>query len=315
MATRGRKVSKGVETKPGLFISKAYCNKCGKSKSPTAFPSALDYYFSYNGLFPYCKECVEETYDDIEKKERTLSRSILIACRVMNVPYDEDVVGDMMKEGSFTNHPISYYMGRIKKKNIGRSKTPDYPAMELTFSEEVMNKYKLTFEDDENANNSFWGDSFSRDDVEFLESQYSFFKETIDISTHAETTLLKQLCKKLLWLKDAEESKNYKDIETLEKGLQSLMKSLKISPSDIEESKSGAMKTSFGEWVQDIEEHTPASFMKEEMKEGGMLFEDEDKMRRYYYNNIQRPLENFLKGKFNSTILDEDTGEEINGGI
>ena len=155
--------------------------------------------------------------------------------------------------------------------------------------------------------NEFWGDKYSLEDLEFLETEYSNFKQSYSPETYTDIVLLKRVCKKILAIRN-EEDVSGKNVGNLEKQLMALMKDLAISPAHANAASSGKSVDTFGMWIAEIEKKTPAQWLEEDGKD---LHFDVDDVHKYYDNYIVRPIRNYLTGTSNFDLVED--GYDIDG--
>ena len=94
-ATRSRRVdgvSKEFINKNGLSIKEVYCRKCMKTKKPSDFYQSTDSVLDSNLLMSVCKSCVSELYVNLYKAERTMEKTILRLCRILNIKFDTQTI-------------------------------------------------------------------------------------------------------------------------------------------------------------------------------------------------------------------------------
>jgi len=311
-----RTVGKEFVSKTGVAVTQQYCRKCMKTKPPKDFYQATDFELDSNGLQSICKPCVFELYDGYYLVERTLDKALLRLCRTLNVVYDTRVVDSVRKEinkaqedGRKAKQPFGIYRSRIGAMIARSGQMESEIDHDLTFYE------PLNLEPSDESlelmsHDQFWGENYTLDEVEFLDREYTSFKQNYSTDDHATVVLLKRLCKKILAIKQEEDSRG-KGVGALEKQLLVLMKDLAISPAHSNAANSGKMADVFGLWVKEIEKFTPAEYMESEAKD---LHHDVDNISLYYENYVKRPIRNFMTGNADYNILDED-GNVIDAGM
>jgi len=304
-----RTVKKEFTSITGVILTDNYCRRCRENLPPRQFYQATDLELDTGGIMSVCKPCCAELYDGMILTERTLDKTLLRMCRLLNIVYDESVVDSVRKEmvtaQSSTRkpkHPFAIYRSRVSTMLARGSKIEKDTNFDLTFfeprglqpSEESLELM---------SHDKFWGESYKFEEVEFLENEYSNFKRNYTTDDHATVVLLKMACKKLLAIKQVEDEGSKKGTGTLEKELMTLMKELAISPAHSNAASSGKMADIFGLWVKEIEKFTPAEWMENEAKD---LHHDVDNVALYYENYVKRPIRNFMTGNADYSILDEE---------
>lgn len=315
MAKRGRNLPKGRETATGEFIQANYCTKCMKTKRTGLFYQALDFYTHQNGLSHICKDCQYEIYDDLNKDFKTIQETLNKFCQIINIPFQREIAFSVEeyireKEEQGTEiHPVGIYQQRIKMAFRDRDTSGDFYSLSLTYSEEVNESKQLTEEEEIREADSFWDGIFTVSQLSFLNREYNRFKESFAMESPSEIYWLKQLIKKMLLKKEEENNENIdlKMVSDLEKEMQRIMKTLNISPDQIQKSNAGTSKKIYGSWLKDIETFTPAEWLEREGKE---RFSDVDNIELYYDNFFIRTLKNLISGIPNFMIKNEDGSEK-----
>jgi len=257
-------------SKTGVTFTDNYCRRCMKDKLPKDFYQAVDFDLDSNGVLSICKTCCIELYDNILLTERTLDKTILRMCRMLNIIYDENVVNSVRKELNNAQksdrkpkHPFSIYRARVSTMLARSGKMEDDVYFDLTFFEpqnlEVSEESLSLMSHDK-----FWGENYTLDEIEFLDMEYTNFKQNYATDDHATVVLLKRVCKKLLAINNLE--------------------------------------TEGGKGVGTLEKFTPAEWMETEGKD---LHHDVDDVANYYENYVVRPLRNFFSGNADYGVSDE----------
>lgn len=301
MATRSkRKTARIKETN--------YCRRCQETKDANNFFSAVNFRLDTNNRMSICKDCVGELYEEEYIKHRTLNKTILSMCRLLDVEFDETIVDSVRGEldravanGRKPKPPFSAYKGRLTlARGAGKG---DIESQDLTFHEPKT--ITPSQEDIElTAQDTFWGDNLDQSSIDFLEKEYANFKRSYKIDTYSKKVLLKRVCFKLLDIKLAQESGDAKSIPPLEKSLLGLMKDLAISPAHSNAASSGESAETFGVFIKEIEEKEPAQWLEED---GRPFYEDVDDIEYYYDTYFVRPLRNFITGNADYDIPDVET--------
>lgn len=315
MASRSKRTKVKEFTSPtGVVLTESYCRRCMKNKKPTEFYKATDRELDSNGLFSVCKQCILELYDVHYLVERTLDKTILKLCRILNIIYDPAAVDSVRNQinnaqGGTRKIPnaFSIYvmrLGSMYARGKGMESQEDF---DMTFN--GVSQDEVDRMDSELATpDAFWGDKYSPDQLDFLEREYANFKMSYSPDAHADVVLLKRVCKKLLAIREEEDSSG-KNVGNLEKQLMALMKELAISPAHASAASGGKSIDAFGVWVADIEKTKPAEWLAEDGRE---LHFDVDNVHEYYENYVARPIRNYLTGTSNFNLVESGyvDGEE-----
>ena len=268
------------------------------------FYSAVDKFLDKNGYFSVCKDCMIKMYSNFYTVEHDINRVIYNMCKALNVLYNESAVETTKKilagKKMTEDNPSAWgvYKGKLPiSVSAGLSKINGTLGMssdlvELTFEYDTP-KPKVEIPDDVFADiidvQAFWGEGFSVDDYRFLDGEYNNFKKTNKADTYPEIVLLKEVCYKLLAMKNQRQKGS--STAVLAKELQELMKNLAISPNQISAASAGKTMETFGQWIKEIENNKPADFFKNKS-----IYVDIDNIEAYAEEHITRPLKNFITG-------------------
>jgi hypothetical protein len=144
----------------------------------------------------------------------------------------------------------------------------------------------------------FWGKGFSLEDIIFLETELSNWKQTHKCDNQAELTLLKEICIKILDIRTKRANKQ--DVSKEQDDLQKLFKTASVDPAKANQASAGKSHEAFGVWVKEIEQFRPAEWYEKQDK-----YVDMDGFKPYLKNYISRPIENFLTGVRNFFVDDD----------
>lgn len=295
-------------TKTGVEVNVNHCRKCQRDRSPLKFYDATDIYLDTNGLFSVCIDCINEIFDTIYANEKSIEVTILKMCRMFNLAYVPEAIETtkhQLETRKETRNKEDSFFGtyKAKVKVTLRAGVHDNDV-DMTYKEvtSIIAKKDNIITDDDVDNSqelvAFWGTD-DKDDIAFLENQFSNFKQTHKADTYAEVILLKEVCYKILEIDKSR--KQNKSIDSSLKSLQEVMKSLAISP-NISNASSGKSIDSFGVWIKEIESLTPAEWIEDKS-----IFRDVDNIEEYTEKFITSPLRSFVTG---NKEFDFDEGDE-----
>ena len=294
---------------------KYYCRKCMKALSDDNFYKAIDGgLVDSNKKFSVCKSCVQDIYDIIYAETNSMEKTIHRLCTIFNVRFTNEAldatkshVQTLMDNGKNVSAIFSIYLMKLiaTKKSMDKGGINDfqYEDVGVIFTEKKINIQEIAIPQEVV---DFWGRDIPREDVQFLEKEYANFKNTHKADTYAEITLLKQVCFTLLDIKKARA--NNDDTGDFIKEMQSLMKSLEISPNAAKTSPTGGVDT-FGMWIQDIEREEPAQWLKTDPR--GDMYRDVANVEDYFQKYIVRPLKNFIQGSRDFNTDEEEIEKEF----
>lgn len=293
-----------------------YCRKCTRILPEKEFYECTD-----NGLvdsnlkLSVCKNCINTLYDKFFDETNSMEKSLHKLCIILNVKYSNDAVAavkkqiqTMMENGKKVVSIFGIYRSKLISINPSMDKSVSldmtYEDVGTIFVSETPNTKEIPIPQEVI---DFWGKDFSREDIEFLEREYSNFKKTHKADTYAEIVLLKNVCLTELDIKNARAAGNNTD--KLITQLQNLMKNLAISPNVVNDAKNASKDSeSFGLWIQDIEREEPAQWLEHDPRAD--IYRDVGNVEEYFQKYIVRPLKNFVMGSKDFNVdtesLDDD---------
>ena len=307
-------------SKTGVAVDTNYCRKCMKQLPPKEFYECSDAgLIDSNGLFSVCKSCIQSLYDAIYAETQSIEKTIHKLCVTLNIRFSNEAVSatrahinTLLESGKNVSAIFSIYKMKLTatKNSMDKRGLEDmsYEDVGTVYTAPVINTKEIPIPQDVLT---FWGRDLPREDVEFLEREYTNFKQTHSTSTYAEIVLLKQVCYTMLSIKQAKAVGD--DTSKLVKELQDLMKNLAISPNAVNASQgNGKSEEAFGLWIQDVEQYEPAEWLKSDPR--GDPYRDVMDVEAYFEKYFIRPMKNFITGSkdFNT---DDDTETDLNDGF
>jgi hypothetical protein len=296
-----------------------YCRRCMTILPLKDFYDCTDAGFvDKNMKLSVCKNCINSIYEELFSVNQSMEKTIHKMCTTLNVSFSNEAVSatkahinTLLEGGKKVNAVFGIYKQKLlaTQKTMEKNSVADmsYEDVGTIYTTENINLKEIPIPEDIK---SFWGKDLQRDEIEFLETQYTNFKQTHKADTYAEITLLKQVCYTLLDIKQARAQGDSTD--KLVKELQELMKNLAISPKESNAANANKGNESFGLWIQDIEQFEPAQWLMSDPR--GDIYRDVGNVDEYFKKYIVRPLKNFIQGSkdFN---LDDDSKEEADYGL
>jgi hypothetical protein len=308
---------KDVTTKTGFVIKESWCRRCVKMRPASDFYDAVDAgLVDKNGLLSVCKDCVQDLYNEFfQENGGSMEKAIHKICTTLNIRFSNEAVSatrEHIQTLLASGKTVNVVFGVYKQKLISVQKTMDkslfenltYEDVGTIFTEKAINTKEIPIPQNVIE---FWGKDLKRDDIEFLESQYTNFKATHKADTYAEIVLLKQVCYTMLDIKNARLVQD--DTSKLVKELQDLMKNLAISPNAINIANADKGIETFGLWIADIEREEPAQWLLTDPR--GDMYRDVGNVEEYFQKYFVRPLKNFITGSKDFNIDDSDGDEEF----
>lgn len=298
----------------GVEITQVYCRRCMKNKPPKDFYKAVDHFLDSSGVMSICSACISDIYIRQYNVERDLRRAIYKTCQIVNILYTDSAVQatetHLKNKEILPDHPSVFGMYKSKiastLKGVGVAKMDDSVAMDFTFRYENSSipehsPEELDFGGAEGVI-EFWGDGYGIEEYRFLEKELADWKRSYSCQNKAEEFFLKQICMKSLELEKAK--KEGKSGDGILKSMQDLLKNAALTPAQQTAASSGKGTETWGVFIKNIEETTPAEYYKD--KE---LFKDFDGIEEYIKRYITRPLKNFVTGSRDFNVTEEDTTE------
>lgn len=276
----------------GFQLTEIYCRRCVQYKNPKDFQTSQDSTLDKNGMLSICRSCCEEIYQDNLRAEKDIARALLKTCRTLNwVFYSPAIEATIEKykntkernpdgKSSFT----TAYWGVINGTN--NMKYSEIPIM--TFTEPIKEDFipsELINTEVSQETIDFWGEGYPPEDYRFMEREFSNFRKTHKIETHTEVVLCKEVVYEML--KNKKVRLGGGDVDA--KRLESLTKSLGVSPMQTNASQSSKAMDTFSAFIKIIEETTPAEYYQDKK-----LFQDYDNLEWYFDRFVRRPIKNFF---------------------
>jgi len=320
MATRTRRdiVKKPLVASNGVELETLYCRKCCQQKNPRDFMTTSDPFLDSSGKMSVCKPCVNEMYQLVYTSERSVEKTILRMCRMLNVRFDEPALAATLvqmetasQKGRDIKNVFGVYKAKVNAPALhGGCQNDPWLESDTTFREPGITFISNPLpEDDEETFDleQFWGTNFSADDYAFLEKELDDWKKTHKSDTKAEIMLLKELCHKSLMIR--KERALERPTASLIKELQELMKTANVDPAKASAATAGKTHDTYSSFIKTIEENEPADYYKDKD-----LFKDFDGIDWYFKKYITRPLKNFITGSRDFSVErdDEEDDDDFN---
>ena len=295
-------------------IASIYCRKCTKNKPTKDFFVAVDKFIDSNGYFSICKECISKMYVMFYNSQHSLDRAIYKTCKAVNIVYSTSAVNStithLATQQKLDDDPSIFgiYKSKIvntqKGNNLGKMAEAT-ASMDLTFRETAIPEHSEDEQEFEGADGvvAFWGDGYTTDEYRFLEKELTEWKRSYSCQTKAEEFLFKQICLKILGLETANKEDG-KGGDAILKSIQELLKTTALTPAQQNAASSGKGTETWGIFIKNIEETTPAEYYKDKT-----LFKDIDGMEEYIKKYIVRPIKNYITGSRDFNVVEDDNTE------
>lgn len=275
-----------------------YCRKCQKVKRSSFFFKAVDLEIDQSGFFSICKECTDELYKKaLEAEYGSVQKAVLYLCRKLNVKYSDEAIDAATKQIQSSNWNPDKFFGvyRAKLLAVGKSQFGASTGLEyednptIIMNEDYNNDEEGFTEEDYNRLKSFWGTTYSQDEMAVLEGKYMRWSESHSINTESERVLLKLICIKEFEIDKAIAGNSSTTI--LLKEFQELLKTSGLNPSSAVAAGTNKSQETWGNFVKMVEETEPAEFYKDDS-----LFKDFDNINEYWQKFVVRSIKNFITG-------------------
>lgn len=301
-----------------------YCRKCQQSKPLNQFYEATNLNIDTSGKLSVCRDCCNELYHKYFSIYNNLEIALDLTCRDLDIVYDEDAliqtqshIDKLLSNGKNANAVFGYYKSKLSSLNKNNTGMESFRYKDSPKFKNAINNLEIHNENQNNDNcdnviyfsnedryelGLFWGDGFTDNQLQYLVNELENWKQTHKCDNRAELTLLKEICIKLLQIRDKRALKE--SVSNDLKELQDLMKTASVDPAKANVASAGKSHECFGLWVKDIEQFTPAEWFEDQEK-----YTDMDGFGKYIKNYITRPIENFLAGTRNFIVDDTIDGD------
>lgn len=321
---QSRRKTNGVVSTTGITVETCHCRRCREDKKPNEFYTATDVYIDTNGFMSVCKDCIQDIYLLFLETSPSMEHAILRLCRLLNVKYDERAIQAMYShieklEDRGVEDPSNVF-GLYKNKLVAVQKTSVDDKVnnssDLTFVEptrEILNNLPSEEVDNIEYYEDAWGkgDFLTLEDYQFLEQEFAKWKRTTKCDSQSEEVLVREICHKQNEIRKARIEG--KTVDGLVKSLQEIMKNSALTPALQNAASSGKSIDTFGNWIKEIEQLTPAEWFKDQKKYKDMDGIEEDR------KDIRRSIQNFVTGSRDFSTLDleeiNDDEEEVELGM
>lgn len=286
------------------------CRKCTLERHKSNFYPTHDDFLDSDGLFSVCRDCCTKIFVDSYEFTGSVEKTILFMCRIFNMKYDERAIHTSKMRLQSDRFSFDTFFGMYKASllAVNRESMRESPeGVDLTYKDNpIVNATFEKIEDDDfvmaKEIKDFWGTD-EKEKLEFLEREYANFKKNIKETGHPGTVLLRLICLKMWDIEEAR--KNSGDVDGHTKHFVTLMDKMAISPHLTNASAVGKNADTFGTWIKEIEETTPAEYIQDKS-----IYKDVDDIEVYAEKYITSPLRSFVSGNREFSINDEEVQED-----
>jgi hypothetical protein len=271
---RSRKILKEENTDKNIY----YCRKCGKIKKSADFYTTTDNFLDKNGKVSICKQCCNDMYNRFFENEKTIEKTIYRLCKILNIKYDESAISltkSRIESSKSDGKEIEGIFGIYKTILIAiQRKESDSPTIEsglcLEFFEPSKDSIVFTQIEETNKDIDYfkkiWGKVESIDEYDFLEEEYIRWVAPLGNVTHSEEVLIREICHYQNQIRKYRIEGNFSKIDEISKIMRSVMKDSMLTPALQSAANNGKNADTFGTWLKDIEQKTPAEWYKDQKK-------------------------------------------------
>lgn len=180
------------------------CFHCGKEFVETNFYNSSSEFYDSIGRIPYCKQCIENFYQQYYDKytnEGCLTperKAVKRLCMAFDIYYNEDIFNTAMnkvKQGNTNISPMGEY---IKQKNLIQYKGKTYydTTLEEEKAEHIerMSNGNLGDITVDQKTIDFFGNGFTDEDYKFLKREYQDWTARHECNTKAQEEVFKDIC-------------------------------------------------------------------------------------------------------------------------
>lgn len=267
------------------------CTMCGEVKPV----SVANFYKSYSILFRnnhenrmcYCKECLLGYVNELNRQYNDEYKSLYELCKLIDTYYNKELY-QSLKEKAIELKDESPQFGLYFQKV---NSLPQYRDKVFSDSETNLGVIKdiSEYETKERELIKRWGRGFNREDLQWLEENYTEWTTHNDCTKLSTQRLVGLICVKELEIIKARESG--KPTDKLEKSLRELMNDSNLTPRTMSAMNETDSTKIFGIWLKDIEQYRPAEYFKDKK-----IYFDFDGILDYFNKFILRPMKNLLVG-------------------
>ncbi|MCK9326944.1 MAG: hypothetical protein M0P69_15740 [Bacteroidales bacterium] len=295
-----------------------YCRKCQNYKKPYEFYEATNLFLDTNGKMSLCRGCCQELYDYYYKIYGTLEGAMKATCRDLDVRFSMPIlqqvqsqVDTLTSRGKEAKAIFGYYKSKLGSTGKANEGLDSFRFRDSDNLQDVSIGTTTGEIGEPNVDDMiFWGQGFIETDYMFLNSELENWKATHKCDNQAELTLLKEICIKILTIRNKRAVKE--NVSSEVKELQDLFKTASVDPAKANVASAGKSHEAFGVWIKDVEQFRPAEWFEQQEK-----YVDMDGFKPYIQNYVVRPIKNFISGVRNFFVndsIDADLSQPDDGG-
>lgn len=248
------------------------CFYCQKEYVDTNFYKSNSEFHSGLGKIPYCKQCIENFYQQYFNRYTNdgclnpEKKAVKRLCMIFDIYYKEEVFNSSMKkikEGNMNISPMGQYMKTIQLSQYNRKKE----TYENTITQEEMDNFSFDISDSVEVDKKiidFFGSGFSIEDYDYLQREYNDWVARHECKTKAQEEVFKRLCFKQLEILKA--TRRGEDTKDLDATFQKLLETAKLQPKQ-NSGDTTADNQTFGTLIDKWENTRPLPEIDEELQD------------------------------------------------
>lgn len=279
-----------------MATKKITCTCCGKIKAQEDFYTSRSYINKHTGKSSLCKECI---WDYVITDDNGYDyNKMLDMLQMIDRPFIQDLLSSSIDEAAKGNKNVF----KIYMKNLGMVQNIDKRWQDSDFKGYVKPSVDETEVNPESLEVvRKWGRGYTESDIEYLENFYNEYENTYATDTPVQVNLYKNIAKIHLQAEKelAENStKNFKDLMELSSKLHNDGNIKPIQSTGANDDKG---LSTYGLWIKTIEQDEPCEYF-----ENKPLYEDYDKLKKYWEDWFVRPFKNIFNLSKDFNVRDDD---------
>ena len=289
------------EEQKNAILKPFKCLTCGRRytvQKGNFFRSNSQLYKSNNFYMPTCITCIENLIDQYTNLCNSQDEALKRICLHYDLYYNKGLV-DSVKAMTSMERIKSY----ISKNNSssGAGKTYDTYLNEL--HRERLGDESEDYQEDNASRVSSrvmkrWGSGYTDTEYGMIEEHYNSLKDKIG-GDEIKESLVRDLCETYIMRYRARQAGEVDKYEKLSKLYQATLNSANLAPTVDKKNTGGNADDMWAKWIEIVEKHSPAEFIKDE----GRIFKDAFEQDEYYRRFIARPTDNLINDK---TVMDAE---------
>lgn len=282
-------------------ILKPYkCVTCGRRytvQKGNFFQTSSQLYKSNNFYMPTCMTCIESLVDQYTNLCNSQDEAIKRICLHFDLYYNKKLV-----EATKASTTMNRIKGYISKNNSSSGVGKTYDTYLNEVHRERVGDDPDDYQEDGNRVSSRvikrWGGGYSDAEYFMIEDHYNSLKDKIG-GDEIKESLVRDLCETYIMRYRARQAGEVDKYEKLSKLYQATLNSANLAPTVDKKNSGGNADDMWAKWIEIVEKHSPAEFIKDE----GRIFKDAFEQDEYYRRFIARPTDNLINDK---TVMDAE---------